>query len=336
MRTVAYTKYAYYMRKYATVKKIKNLLLNKKELSFGKTTLKSLPYKITFDPSSLCNLRCGGCHTGTKHPEMIKPSVLKFEDFKVMFDKVKDYTLSISLYNWGEPFLNKDIFKIIQYSTENKVGTTLHSNFNHFNEEMAEKLIRSGLTHLYLSIDGASQDIYSIYRIKGNYDVVIKNVETLLRKKKELNSHFPIVTWKYLTFDHNIHQIKQAAQKAEALGVDDFEVFKANTSLMDLHQEAQKYIQQPALFKTLPARCNSLWSSIYVGPDGSLFPCSLSFRASESFGNLLHSDLKNIWNNSQYINARALFTNKKPGTDNLPSPCNTCKYYHRCFSAAIS
>jgi radical SAM protein with 4Fe4S-binding SPASM domain len=329
MRLVAYQKYAFYIRKFGSSKKIKNLLLNRQELKKGRTVLTSFPYKVTFDPSSLCNLQCKGCHTGIKHPEMLKPQVLKFSDFKIMFDKIKDYVFSVSLYNWGEPFLNKDIFKMIAYATENNVGTTMHSNFNFFNEEMAEKLVRSGLTHLYLSIDGASQDTYSIYRINGDYNKVLKNVELLLRKKKELKKKFPIVTWKFLTFDHNRHEVNIAKERSHILGVNNFETFEANPVLMDLRDEAKKYSENPRLFDTLSEKCSSLWSSIYVGPDGTLFPCSLAFRKEESFGNLLISDFKDIWNNESYLNSRKLFTDPT-NLSNVPMPCSTCKYFLRC------
>jgi radical SAM protein with 4Fe4S-binding SPASM domain len=255
--------------------------------------------------------------------------VLKFSDFKIMFDKIKDYVFSVSLYNWGEPFLNKDIFKMIAYATENNVGTTMHSNFNFFNEEMAEKLVRSGLTHLYLSIDGASQDTYSIYRINGDYNKVLKNVELLLRKKKELKKKFPIVTWKFLTFDHNRHEVNIAKERSHILGVNNFETFEANPVLMDLRDEAKKYSENPRLFDTLSEKCSSLWSSIYVGPDGTLFPCSLAFRKEESFGNLLISDFKDIWNNESYLNSRKLFTDPT-NLSNVPMPCSTCKYFLRC------
>jgi radical SAM protein with 4Fe4S-binding SPASM domain len=334
MRLVAYQKYAFYIRKFGSSKKIKNLLTNRQELKKGNTILSSFPYKVTFDPSSLCNLRCKGCHTGIKHPEMIKPQVLKFEDFKVMFDKIKNYVLSISLYNWGEPFLNKDIFKMIAYATENKVGTTMHSNFNLFTEEMAEKLVKSELTHLYLSIDGASQETYSIYRIKGDYNKVLKNVELLTRKKKELRKKYPIVTWKFLTFDHNRHEVNNAKEKSISVGVNNFETFEANPILMDLRDEAKKYSDNPTLFNTLPERCPSLWSSIYVGPDGTLFPCSLSFRKEESFGNLITSEFKDIWNNESYVNSRKLFVNPT-NLSQVPMPCSTCKYFLRCKNGSF-
>ncbi len=326
MRYTAYKKYAYYFQKFATTKKMQNLMLNKYEQYLKKTTLKSLPYKITIDPSSLCNLRCPACHTGTKHSEMPKPTTLKFEKYKNIFNQVKDYSFSIALYNWGEPFLNKDIFDIICYTKENNVGSTLHSNFNVFNESMAENLVRSGLTHIYMSIDGASQDVYSQYRVKGNLDNVINNIKILNEIKAKHKSVFPLITWKYLTFSHNEHQISKAQTLAKSLNVQNYEVFKANPKLKDIYDDADEYRNNEEKLKSLKFQCNSLRQSLYISSNGLVFPCSLAFREKESFGNLLNEDLQKIWNNSQYQSARKLFS-KEPQIDEIPYPCKGCKYF---------
>lgn len=331
MRYTAYKKYFYYLQNYSTVKKINNILLNHREYYFKNTTLKSLPYKITIDPASHCNLKCPACHTGTKFSEMIKPSFLKLNDFKTILNQVKDHTLSIALYNWGEPFLNKEIFDIISHATESRVGTTMHSNFNHFNEKMADNIVRSGLTHIYLSIDGATQEVYEQYRVKGKINDVFKNIELLNEAKRKCKSLFPIITWKYLTFDHNKHEIQNALKIATNLKVDNFEVFPAQPVLRDIYDEAGEYRAHPEKLQLLKHDCKSLWASLYIAPDGTTFPCSLSFREAESFGNILKEDISEIWNNKKYRYARSLFAGKF-SSENIPNPCKGCKFYFKACS----
>ncbi|MBK6832809.1 MAG: SPASM domain-containing protein [Bacteroidetes bacterium] len=334
MRYTANKKYLYYLQKFATAKKLKNLALNKYEHYAKKKTLRSFPYKVTIDPSSYCNLRCPACHTGTKHSEMIKPSILKLEDYKTIFNQVKDYTFSIALYNWGEPFLNKEIFEIISYTKENNVGSTLHSNFNVFNEKMADELLRSGLTHIYMSIDGATQDVYNQYRIKGNLEKVLYNIKLLTEAKAKHKSIFPLITWKYLTFSHNEHQVKEAEQIAKSLNVNNYETFVARPKLNDIYDDANEYKNNPAKMATLKFDCASLWQSVYISPKGKVSPCSLAFRENESFGNLLESDFLNVWNNSNYQNARGVFTNSTKN-DEVPLPCKGCKFYFKACSLGL-
>ena len=321
-----YSKYAYYLKRFGTTSKLQNMLLNRYELSKRKTTLKSRPFKITIDPGNFCNLRCPGCHTGIKHPEMITPSFLGLSDYQTIFNQFRSHALSVALYNWGEPFLNKQIFDMIAYTSENRVGSTIHSNFNLFNERMAEDAVKSGLTHIYLSIDGSTQEAYARYRVKGELDKVLKNLEILLETKKRMGSKYPLVTWKFLQFDHNIHETEMAADRAKAMGVDAFESFKAYPKLMDIYEEAADYRKDPSKFDLNGKVCSGLWSGIYVNSDGSVLPCSLAYRENESFGNLLHESLDAVWNNAKYRGARQMFSADFDASE-VPLPCKACKYF---------
>ena len=321
-----YLKYAWYVAKYGTVKKVNNILLNQFERKQRKSVVRSFPYHVTIDPGNFCNLRCPGCHTGVKHPEMIDPAFLKLDTFKTVFNELKPYALSVSLYNWGEPFLNKQLFDIIDHAESGRVGSTIHSNFNLFNEKIAENAVKSGLTHIYMSIDGATQETYEKYRVKGNISQVLENVKLMLDTRKRLKSKFPLITWKYLVFEHNRHEVEMARKMASDLGVDAFEVFNGSPHLCDIYAYADEYRNEPVMLKELKSPCLSLWSSIYVNSDGSVLPCSLSFRQSEVFGNLVNESLEAIWNNDKYQNSRLMFSGNNMNKS-VPLPCAGCKYY---------
>lgn len=320
-----YNKYAHYLRNYSSSGKIGNILMNAYEARSGKIYLKSRPYKVTIDPGNFCNLRCPGCHTGIKHPEMIQPGFMKYDDFKMVFGQVQPYAISVALYNWGEPFLNKSIFDMIEHCTSKGVGTTLHSNFNVFSEEMARKAVESGLTHIYMSIDGASQEAYAKYRVRGNLDQVMENLRVLLETRKKYKSKFPIVTWKFLEFTHNAHEKEEARRRARELGVDAFEAFVGRPKLTDIYDEAEMY--RASGFKNpKKEKCPSLWSSIYINSDGSVLPCSLAYRESEVYGNLLREELRDVWNNEKYVESRKIFAGLAD-EEKVPLPCRACKYY---------
>jgi radical SAM protein with 4Fe4S-binding SPASM domain len=259
---------------------------------------------------------------------MIGPSFMKLEDYKTVFSQFKDTAFSVALYNWGEPFLNKQIFDMIAHSSEHAVGTTVHSNFNVFNERMAVDAVQSGLTHIYLSIDGATQESYVKYRVKGDLVDVLDNLKLMTETKKRLKSRFPILTWKFLVFEHNRHEIESARRMAAEAGVDAFEVFNATPVLTDINDQAKAFLESNETH-TQKALCRSLWSGIYVGPQGDVLPCSLAFRAEESFGNLLTQDISEVWNNKNYVNARKMFS-EKIFENEIPVPCNGCKYKTIC------
>ena len=153
----------------------------------------------------------------------------------------------------------------------------------------------------------------------------------MLETRKRMNSQFPIITWKFLEFDHNLHEVEMARQKAKEMGVDAFETFVANPHLMDIYDEANGYLENPEKLKKLNPICNSLWSSVYVNSDASVLPCSLAFRPYESFGNLLDQPFDEIWNNTRYVGGRKLFS-KSYDADHIPLPCKGCKYFMLCQS----
>jgi hypothetical protein len=63
---------------------------------------------------------------------------------------------------------------------------------------------------MFCSIDGATQDSYEKYRRGGNLELIIKNLELILKIKKELKSTTPHIVWRFLVFKHNEHEIELA------------------------------------------------------------------------------------------------------------------------------
>jgi len=321
---VIYFKYLYYIVRCGSIKKFYNYFLNRIEKWLRKASLNSLPVNVMIEPCNICNLKCPGCITGIKHPDAIKPLMLHYDQFKKIFDPVKEYLFSISFYNWGEPFLNSDIFSMINYAVSNRCAVTLHSNFNVFNEGMAEKAILSRLTHIYLSIDGATQKTYEKYRVGGSLSRVLENIGILVDKKKEMRSHFPILTWKYLVFPHNVHEIEMARQRSEQLQVDGFEVFFGNLDNVATFGSETRY--DPATGKAVIDHkhfCDSLWDTLIVYPDGSVIPCCQSFRERDVFGNLNERSMGEIWNNDEFVRMRRMIS-KRRIEDGIRSPCCEC------------
>lgn len=310
---------------YGGFKKIYNNILNNIEKKLKKVYLKSLPVIITIEPCNICNLSCPGCVTGANCPGSIPPAMLTLGQFKYIFDQIKDYVFNISLYKWGEPFLNKDIFLIIGHATLNRCGTTIHTNFNIFDESMAEQAVKSKLTHIYLSIDGAAQETYEKYRRGGNLARVLKNIEILVNTKKKLRSKFPILTWKYLYFPHNVHEIELARLMAGRLGVDAFEAFPANLDNVSTFGIGKFYDLVSGTVATVAAdTCNSLWDSLIIYPDGSVLPCCQAFRTKDVFGNIYNQPLRNIWNNDDFLTLRKTIKIRKID-QNIRYPCCECE-----------
>ena len=72
---------------------------------------------------------------------------------------------------------------------------------------------------LNLSIDGACQETYSIYRRNGSFNKVIENIEKLNSLKKQYNSDYPKLSWQFILFGHNEHEIHEVKEMCKRLGM---------------------------------------------------------------------------------------------------------------------
>src|ERR1700733_5725829 len=77
---------------YGTPKKLMNIMLAELELRQQKTRLRCLPYYYIIDVCNVCNLRCPLCPTGNTTISR-KQGMLSVEQYKELFDKIKDYAL---------------------------------------------------------------------------------------------------------------------------------------------------------------------------------------------------------------------------------------------------
>jgi MoaA/NifB/PqqE/SkfB family radical SAM enzyme len=88
----------------------------------------------------------------------------------------------------------------------------------------AEAYVESGIDFMVLSIDGVTQPTYQKFRRNGDLELVLGNLRKLVEAKRKLRKRTPLLSWNFLAFEHNAHEIPQAARMARQLGVNVFRV----------------------------------------------------------------------------------------------------------------
>jgi MoaA/NifB/PqqE/SkfB family radical SAM enzyme len=209
----------------ALTQKILNLCLAKYHFRARSTAVLSKPLGLVADPSNSCNLACPGC----VHSRQVKELKL-FEWNPGLLPEsrltgfLKSYGVNAThamLCNYGEPLTNPDTPKYIRLAKSYLLQTMLSTNFS-LSRFDADAYAESGLDYMVLSIDGATQPVYERFRRKGNLDLVFENIRKLVEAKRRTGRSMPIVTWRFLTFEHNVHEIPPAIEMARELGVDEF------------------------------------------------------------------------------------------------------------------
>ncbi len=123
----------------------------------GHTRLYGRPLVLTLEATNVCNLKCPFCFTGVGEVTRER-SMMSMERYRKLIDDLGDYAMLLEFYNWGEPLLNKNIYEMVEIASKRGISTIISTNFSvPFDEERAEKLVKSGLGILGAGIDGASQ-----------------------------------------------------------------------------------------------------------------------------------------------------------------------------------
>ena len=318
--------------------------------------IKARPLKITFDPTNVCQLRCPLCPTGIQTPNR-EATRASLEAFTRLIDDVGDYVFFMDLFNWGEPLLNKHLTEFIEVAKKKRISTTISTNLSlRMSDDRLRELIKSGLNHMIVSLDGATPETAGLYRRKGDFNLVIENMRRIVQLKRELGSQTPYIIWRFLLFRFNEHELSYATRLAAEIGVDrftvapafldegDFEIPDSDRQLMktwvptdprmswydpeeSADMEAGK-LQKKGSLGQKRARCDWHYTSTAINADGSVAPCCAMFYKKDDFGKISASEdggYMNVVNNSKFVDIRNHFAGRstKPTglvCDDCPAP----------------
>lgn len=224
-RRKRYLRHAVSLLKYSTFYKLRNLARVEWENLRKVEQVSGLPYITVLDPTNVCNLKCPICPTTRE--ELLQPSGrIAVEKFRDLIDQISPHTYRLILYNWGEPFLYRQIISMIAYAHKKRVSISISSNLNLLPREGAEALVLSGLDDLIVSCDGLSQETYERYRVGGELEKLVKNMNAIKAAKKKLRRANPNIEFQFLVFGHNEHEVDRVHEFALSNGADTVRLVK--------------------------------------------------------------------------------------------------------------
>lgn len=308
------------------------------------------PVTLSFVSTGRCNLTCSMCPT---HSHVISNDYewnqqatddLDFETFKYAVDRF-DRALYISIIGSGEPLLNKDLFRMVEYAAVHKRmivktfsnGTTL--------DRYIEAIVRSHLDGITVSINGHNPEEY--HRMTGMagflYPKICKNVKRLVEARKTVGSSVEIKA-SFIIDQQNWRFVPEFLRVADGLGVDQvflcnflpapFSGFRAEERSLFLQDtemvEFLRTIVPPHMRGkvTLPTlldltqttkQCACHFEQLRVDGAQNFSSCSMMLLNMEGNGKITDSE---VWNSAFFKDRRARFlTDDK---DVLFDPCKVC------------
>ena len=304
-----------------------------------KTTV--TPHKIRLDASTICQLKCPSCPTTSGEiAKSLKSGFLKFDDFKNIVDN-NPWIELVELSNWGESLLNPQLLQILQYAYERGVHLSLGgANLNTVKPQVLEGLVKYQLRFITCSIDGASPGSYSVYRVRGDFDRVIRTIERINELKRRYDLPYPELTYQFVAFGHNEHEIQRAKALAERLDMR----FALKLNWDDLYdrpfspvkdrgliaRESGLGVADRAEFRDKFGRaylqktiCAEIWTAPQVNFDGRVLGCCVNYW--DDYGNAFREGLLNVLNNERMQYARSMLLGKAQARADIA--CTNCKFY---------
>ena len=306
--------------------KIRNFVLAHRESVAKTIQVKSLPYILNIDTLNACNLACHFCPTALKALRRDQTR-LSIDKAKAVIDAVKDHVLFIRLFNWGEPFLDRDIFEIIRYASDAGLYSIISSSLSVKVKDFGERVVDSGLDNLRVSFDGTEQSTLEKYRQRADFELVQENIRSIVSMKQKKGSKRPKIDLIFLVFRHNEHEIPHLPRIRSELGADSFILERAciyNESFVPRHPDFQP---MQTIFHD---SCHYLYSELMVEADGHISPCCTNTNARFDIGTIDDlSDLPKFWNSPELLAMRSLNAGMEystPDGEKVETLCQYCRY----------
>lgn len=278
------------------------------------------PVFALIEVTAHCNLKCPLCPTGAETLGREKGH-MSMETFERVVQELGPYLMTINLTNYGEPYINRDIHKMVRLARDADIevmigsnGTLLHQNGG------ADAIIDSGLDFLYVSLDGTDQETYQKYRVNGKLDKVLGNLQDLMDAKRRRRAKTPFVELQFIVMKHNEHQLDEVRRIAHEIGVDRLSLKPVSFNNADWDKPEVVADFRNNYIPTLPEfqlfnktendsvewkvpimnKCPYVWYGTIVLWDGVVTTCCVDPRGDLAMGNLNDKPLMEIWNSKKY------------------------------------
>ncbi len=266
---------------------------------------------VTIEPTNICNLKCLFCTQAIS--SRLKGS-MSIETFKKIVSFLPKSVKEVQLHFAGEPTLNKDLPQMVEILKSKGVETTLSTNGN-MPFERYEEIIKAGLDHMIISLDGAVKESYEKYRRGGDFGAVVENI----RKMSAIPGRKTELIIQFLVMCHNEDQIEEIKKLAQDLGVDTLWLKSASLNIGcseilegKILENAKSFLPQNEKYsrysfkggnllnKDKPLSCPWIFRTVILW-NGDIAICCADLEGQIIVGNVLQEDsFEKIWRSEKY------------------------------------
>ena len=289
-----------------------------------------MPLFVSVEPSALCQLHCPECPVGmngSKRNLADNEKYMSKEVWQRILTEIAPTAFTIQFYFQGEPLLNNNLPQMIEDAHKQGLYTIVSTNAQAMTPELAEALLRAGLSRIIISMDGLTDQTYNAYRVGGNLNKC-KQALTWLREAKERIKASTVIELQCLRLRTNEHEWKQFRKEYKSLGVDRL-VFKTaqlydyanGNPLMPSQSKFSRYIKgKDGLFhrKNFNGVCSRVYRGCVITTTGDVLPCCYDKSHAHAYGNIMNAHMRELFCNDK------AWAFRQAAAKELPAICKQC------------
>ncbi|MBN2136909.1 MAG: radical SAM protein [Sedimentisphaerales bacterium] len=169
-----------------------------------------------------CNLACAHCRRIEDDDAVVTD--LSTEQGMKLIDQLAEIgrdqpMMPVLVFSGGEPLCRNDLFDLIAHARKAGLILALASNGTLIDSSTAERIRKSGIARVSISLDGATPEIHNKLRqLKGSFEDAIKGIGHLHQKEVPFQINITLAK-------HNAHQLEEVYELARSLGAVALHIF---------------------------------------------------------------------------------------------------------------
>ena len=179
-----------------------------KELSAKTGVLASKPLQVSIQPNERCNARCLMCDCWKEKQDYMDSKEI-INTLKQLKTWIKDgFFVQIA---GGEPLIFRGIFDIFSFCSENGIICKISTNGIALNPKNCDRIIRSGLSYLSVSLDSHIPEIHDKFRgVKNTFETAVNGIKYLAQNSNlTLGISSVLMKDNIATFDQSVEYFLQ-------------------------------------------------------------------------------------------------------------------------------
>lgn len=280
------------------------------------------PSRVILEFTNNCNLSCCMCPRRYMNS---RKGYLSQRLFKKIIDEIASHPkVSLIPFFRGESLLHPEFIGMLKYIKSKGIAPVqLATNGLLLDDKLSDAILGLNIDFISFSLDGLNAEIYNKVRRGGDYNLVINNIESFLKKKADQKRSLPNIQISIVETEKTKKSIKAFVAKWRRK-VNRIRVYPEHSKGGEFGSLKNK--KNGLIIHRKP--CIKLITGMAIYWDGNVAICNHDWNRKEFIGSLKKNLIAEIWNSKKYLKLRKMHFENAVGADTICGKCDCWKAYY--------